>query len=408
MTTAAGEGAVIGEEPTSPARPPLLLIFTVTVTGILHNTLLQPAIPDILRDFDASAGTAGVVVAAGTVAGVVAAPVIGVLADQWGRRAVLVPCLVGFGVFGGLQALAPNLTWFLVLRFLQGVGGAGLINLAVTLIGDHWDGLARSRAVAHNAAVLTVSLAVFPPVGGFLTDLGTWRYAVAPYAVGLVTAALVWTRLPAHRPERRPVGTQLRAAAGYARHPAVLSAYAMGFVVFFLIFGLFLTALPIHLEEDFGLDAGARGLVLAVPALSSTIAALTLGRLRSRFDVRPLIAAGWACMAVAFGVIGVAPTLALLLAGAFVYGIGEGLMIPTLQDVVTGSAPIDHRSSVVALFVGVARFGQTVGPLTVGVLLAATTTTLPFVAGAAVALATMLMAAGVSGRRNRRPSTFRP
>ena len=46
--------------------------------------------------------------AAGTLPGIVMAPVIGVLADRFGRRAVLVPCLVAFGVFGLLSALAPT------------------------------------------------------------------------------------------------------------------------------------------------------------------------------------------------------------------------------------------------------------------------------------------------------------
>src|SRR3546814_15254577 len=64
---------------------------------------------------------------------------IGVLADRHGRRAVVVPCLIGFGVFGLLSALAPTFNALLLLRLLQGIGSAGLINLAVVLIGDHWD-----------------------------------------------------------------------------------------------------------------------------------------------------------------------------------------------------------------------------------------------------------------------------
>ena len=78
--------------------PPLPLIFSITVTGILANTLVGPAIPDILDAFDQPDSRAGVFVAAGTLPGIVMAPVIGVLADRFGRRAVLVPCLVAFGV----------------------------------------------------------------------------------------------------------------------------------------------------------------------------------------------------------------------------------------------------------------------------------------------------------------------
>ena len=149
--------------------------------------------------------------AAGTLPGIVMAPVIGVLADRFGRRAVLVPCLAAFGVFGLLSALAPTLRHARSsLRLLQGLGSAGLINLAVVLIGDHWTGLERARLVGQNAAVLTVSLAVFPPLGGLLTELGGWRLSFAPYALGLATAVLICRRLDANRPAGR--GDAARAA----------------------------------------------------------------------------------------------------------------------------------------------------------------------------------------------------
>ena len=93
---------------TQASPPPLPLIFSITITGILANTLVGPAIPDILEAFDQPDSRAGLFVAAGTLPGIVMAPVIGVLADRFGRRAVLVPCLVAFGTFGLLSALAPT------------------------------------------------------------------------------------------------------------------------------------------------------------------------------------------------------------------------------------------------------------------------------------------------------------
>ena len=123
-----------------PGPPPLLLIYSVTVTGILNNTLIGPAIPDILAAFDQPTSRAGLLVASGALPGIVVAPLIGVLADRFGRRRVLVPCLVVFGVGGGLAALAPSFALLLLLRLIQGAGGAGLINLAVVIIGDHWTG----------------------------------------------------------------------------------------------------------------------------------------------------------------------------------------------------------------------------------------------------------------------------
>ena len=377
--------------------PPLPLIFSITVTGILANTLVGPAIPDILDAFDQPDSRAGFFVAAGTLPGIVMAPVIGLLADRFGRRAVLVPCLVGFGTFGLLSALAPTFPALLALRLLQGIGSAGLINLAVVLIGDHWTGLERARLVGQNAAILTVSLAVFPPVGGLLTELGGWRLAFVPYALGLATAVLIYHRLDPNPPaESVSLRSQLRGAGAAIRHREVIGATTMGFVIFMLIFGLFLTAMPVHLESEFGLSAGQRGLVIAVPALTSTLTALRLGWLRGRLGgVRLLVGAG-VLFSIAFLVIGGASALPVIIAAALLYGLGEGVFIPTLQDIVAGAATPEQRGAVVAVWVGAARAGQTAGPLIAAAVYGATSTGVTFVLGGVVAAA--LVAYELAGR----------
>jgi ACDE family multidrug resistance protein len=377
---------------TQASPPPLPLIFSVTITGILANTLVGPAIPDILEAFDQPDARAGVFVAAGTLPGIVMAPVIGVLADRFGRRAVLVPCLTAFGVFGLLSALAPTFPLLLLLRLLQGIGSAGLINLAVVIIGDHWTGLERARLVGQNAAILTVSLAVFPPLGGLLTELGGWRLSFAPYGLALVTAVLIYRRLDANRPAGGvTLRAQLSGAGDAIRQRDVLGSITIGVIIFMLIFGLFLTALPVHLESEFGLSAGQRGLVIAAPALTSTLTALRLGWLRGRFGVVRLLNAASVLFTIGFVAIGVAPTLPLLIAGALLYGLGEGVFIPTLQDVVAGSASAAQRGAVVAVWVGAARAGQTIGPLLASAVYGSFGTEATFLLGGALAAALIVI-----------------
>lgn len=371
----------------SPGRvPPVALIFSITVTGILASAIVGPAIPDILDHFDQPDGRAGLFVAAITLPGIVVAPVIGILADRYGRRAVLLPCLLVFGGAGVAGAAAPTFEVLIGLRLLQGLGSAGLINLAVVIIGDNWTGLDRSRLIARNAAVLTLSLAILPPIGGALAVVGGWRLVFAPYALALVTAARMWPRLDDVRPDDPgTVGNQLRVASASVRQVLVATAIVTGFVVFVLIFGLFLTTLPLHLEREFGLGAGARGLVIAAPALTAMAGALTLARLRRRFGVAAVLAAAPALFTVGFLLIGSAGNLMVLVAGALVYGLGEGIFIPVLQDLVVSSAAAEARGAVNALWVGAARAGQTVGPLLAGVTYEATTTGTTFVLGGIVA-----------------------
>jgi MFS family permease len=290
-----------------------------------------------------------------------------------------------FGAAGVGAAFAPSFATLLAMRLLQGVGSAGLINLAVVLLGDYWEGTERARLIGYNAAVLTVSVAVFPAVGGVLAQVGGWRWSFAPYALAIGTAVAVWLLLPQRpTPAPIPMSRQVRDAVAVLRMPVVFGAVAFGFVLFVLIFGLFLTAMPILLEDDFGLDAGVRGLILAFPATGSTLAAVTLGRTRSRLGARRLLLISSMLFVVGFTTIGLANVLVLLFAGALLYGLGEGASIPTVQDLVAGAAPEASRGAVVAAWVGAARAGQTLGPLVAGVGLDAVGPSTTFVIGGAV------------------------
>src|SRR5690606_5064540 len=129
----------------------------------------------------------------------------------------------------------------------------------------YWDGTDRARLIGYNAAVLTVSVALFPALGGMLASIGTWRWAFAPYALALLTAVAVLVLLP-HRARNTEVsiGHQVRSAVAVLRQPVVLGSVTFGFVLFVLVFGLFLTVMP-FLLEDMGLEAAGRGLFFAMP-----------------------------------------------------------------------------------------------------------------------------------------------
>ena len=370
-------------------RPPLAFIYSVTVTGILANALIAAPLPDILDYFDQPDAAGGLVIAAATLPGIVMAPVIGGLAGGYGRRPGLVPGLV-IGGFAGLAAgLAPTFELLVIARLAQGVGSAGLINLAVVLIGDHWHGNERARLIGYNAAVLTVSIAILPTVSGVLDQIGGWRWSFAPYVLALGTATAALRFVDKGRPHAPPpLLRQIRSSVGLLREPLLSGSIAFGFVLFALIFGLFLTVMPLVFERDFGLEPGVRGLALSTPALTATAAALLLGRTRRRLGPRRLMLVGIVVLAAGFGAIGLATVLVFVLIGALLYGFGEGSALPTAQDLVAGAAPPEARGAMVALWVGSARAGQTAGPL-LGATLLDSHGYRPLFLGAAAACAMM-------------------
>ena len=337
----------------------------------MGNSLLAPLIPDILDTFDRSDGSAGLLVAAASLPGIVMAPVIGLLADRFGRRPVLAPCLFVFGVAGIFVATAPSFEVMLVARFCLGVGAAGLVNLAVVLITDHFDGDARTHWIGANSGVLTVALATLPVVSGAIAAVAGWRWALAPLSLGVVSAAYAWRILPPGRPERQvSFREQLAGARQAFTDPAIRTSVVAAGVGFAVIFGVFLAALPTHLDDEFGLSAWGRGIVFGLPAVTASLAAFNLGRLRRRIGVDTVLIVAAVAWTSSFVLMGLAGSLVVLAIGALVYGIAEGALIPTLQDGAMSRAPSDQRAAVMAGWTAMARAGQTTGPLVAGLLLA--------------------------------------
>lgn len=378
-------------------RPPSWILFTISVVGVTLITPIAPVIPDILRALDAPESAAGLILGAATLPGILLAPVIGVLADRWGRRRVLLPCLVLFAVAGSASALSTSVAMLAAIRFIQGIGAAGLINLVIVLIGDHWDGSDRVRMLGRNSAALTAGIAALPTMGGALADWLGWRGPFYLYPlVFLVLLAAVRT-LPLDRPMASiGVGAQLKASGEVLRTPVVLGLFGLEVVVMVAIFGLILTVLPFHLEEAYGLSAGARGIFLGMPSLVSFWISLNIARITDRYGRFRAITVGLVVFGVSFFILGSPVPLLVLGAGALLWGLAEGLTFPALLDRITEAAGTESRGTVIAVGAGAVRLGQTVGPILGGVALVGIGAPIAFMAGAA--LLVVLAAAVAVGR----------
>ena len=384
---------------TTVGRPPSWILFTISIVGVTVITPVAPVIPDILRALDAPASAAGLIIGSATLPGILLAPVIGVLADRWGRRRVLIPCLLLFAVAGTASIFAPSVAALAAIRFFQGIGAAGLINLVIVLIGDHWEGTDRVRMLGRNSAALTAGIAALPTVGGALADWLGWQGPFYLYPLVFVVVVAAVRALPPDEPsESLGVGDQLRASALVLRTPVVSGLLALEAAVMVAIFGLILTVLPFHLEEAYGLSAGARGIFLGMPSLISFWISLNVARITDRFGRARAITTGLVAFAVSFFVLGSPVPLLVLGAGALIWGFAEGLTFAPLLDRITEAAGPESRGTVIAVSAGAVRLGQTIGPALGGFALVGVGAPTAFMAGALL-IGTMAVAVTVARRR---------
>ena len=137
----------------------------------MRVSLISPVLPALRPVFDVSDAEIGLIITAYTLPGIFISPFIGLVADRIGRKRVLVPLLVTFGAAGVGIAFTTDFTLVLGLRFLQGVGASALVTLAITLIGDIYDGTQRNTLIGVNGSVIGTGAAFYPLLGGVLAVL---------------------------------------------------------------------------------------------------------------------------------------------------------------------------------------------------------------------------------------------
>lgn len=97
---------------------------------------ITPAFPRIEQELHISEQQVGYLITIFTLPGIFLTPVLGVVADRHGRKKILVPSLLLFGVAGFLCFFMRDYHMLLLFRLLQGIGAASIGSLNVTLIGD--------------------------------------------------------------------------------------------------------------------------------------------------------------------------------------------------------------------------------------------------------------------------------
>lgn len=353
----------MGELPVRSLR--LHLVAAIGMLAPLDVVLIGPALPAVAEAFSVSSGRAGLVITAYAVPGVVAAPLVGALADRLGRRPVVFGSTLLYGLTGIAVALVPADAFLavLALRALQGVvGGSILASLALTLASDYFDGPRRNAAVGYVSAAITVSAAVVPLVGGALAAV-SWRAVFLAYGASVLIAVVVILSLPepsATAESDPPVLADLRGAVPTGR---AVGVYGAAFVGYGLFFGGLLTATPFVLADEFTLSPGRIGALLTAASLVGAAVALGNGRLaRSRSSLGLLILA-FPVYGAGLLLVGTSPSLLILGVGLATFTVGHGLLQPSLAAVISELGPPRARGALMSLRTSVILASQAVAPL---------------------------------------------
>lgn len=347
------------------------LLLLANLMPPLGSALLSPVLDSLIDPFGASGATIGLMMSAFTAPAVVMIPIVGVIADRFGRRPVIIFGLLIFGGAGTAIALTTNYTLVLILRLLQGVGFASLTPILVTSIGDIYSGVKEATAQGLRFTSSGLAQMVFPLIAGVLVGIA-WQYPFLMYAMAFPIALVIyrWFEEPVDSNEAesndRDVRAQLAAVkrlVGQRRAFAMLLARGTPNMVWIG----FLTYNSIVVADLLDGSPAQAGILAALGSLSYAVAASQAGRLMATSSRRlyPLLGLN---VALGGGIIVIffAPSLWVAYAGVVIMGVGFGLSLSLYRSTITEMAPVSVRGSWVSLTEAMGRVTSTVTPIAMG------------------------------------------
>ena len=363
----------------------LRIVFGITLMAVMGVAAITPAFPTIARDLNISAQKVGLLITVFTLPGVMSVPILGVLADRYGRRKILVPALMLFGVAGGACYFAQDFNTLLILRFFQGLGGSSLGSINTTLIADLYHGRDRATAMGYTASVLSIGTASYPLIGGGLAVIA-WHYPFLLSLIAIPVGFLVLFKLKNPEPEKPEDMKKYFAGIWRSINRQVVGLFFISLFTFVILYGVYLSYFPFLVEYSFGGSPVVIGMLMSAMSLTTAVMSARLGKLTYRYSSKKLLMAGFTFYALALALIPLMPNIWMLLIPSFVFGLGHGLNIPSLLTLMTSFAPFEHRAAFMSMNSMVLRGGQTIGPPLIGLFFAMGGTAAAFYTGSVIAL----------------------
>ncbi|OEU69435.1 MAG: MFS transporter [Desulfovibrio sp. S3730MH75] len=369
----------------------LRIIFAVTLMAIMGVSSIIPSLPLMIKELEISPSSIGLVFTIFTLPGIFFAPLAGIFADRIGRKKILVPALLLFGIAGVACYFAPDYKWLLGLRLIQGIGAASIGVINLTIIGDLFTGDDRIRAMGLNASVLSIGTAIFPALGGVLAQIN-WQ---APFLLAFVAIPLAWVvTYKLENPEPASNGAfmkYLKEALNGMKNKQVLGLFAIFTLTFIILYGPIITYLPILLNSRFDASPLMIGFVISSASFVTAIAASQMGRLLNIMSQTRMIALSAFAYAAAMVMIPESTSALWCIIPVCFFGLGQGLNLPNSMSMLTAIAPMEQRAIFMAINGMLLRVGQTIAPILMGLIYAGFGLDSVFYAGVIIAAITFVI-----------------
>ena len=369
----------------------LQIIFGITLAYIMGISSITPAFPKIVKELNISVKDVGLLITAFSFPGILLVPFLGVIADRWGRKKIIVPFLMLFGIAGGLCFFVSDFKLLLILRLIQGIGAAPLGSLTVTIIGDLYSRKELIAAMGYNSSIRSIGSASYPAIGGALAMMG-WHYPFILPVIAIPIGFFVLFNLKVPEPKNElHIREHLNIVWKKLRSRQIVGLLVIGIIIFIMLFGSYMTYFPLLLGNSFAASPLIIGLIMASVSLVAAFTSSQLGKIIKLFSRKAILKISFILYTLALLIIPLISQLWLFFIPVIIFGIAHGMSIPVIQALFAEAAPLKYRATFMSVSGMTFRIGQTLGPLLMGMVISIWGIGGAFYAGAVLSVAMFII-----------------
>jgi MFS transporter, YNFM family, putative membrane transport protein len=229
-----------------PGRPRFdLSIVALVIAGtstFLNVYTTQALLPFLRHVYQASELEVSLTISATTFGVALSAPLVGLFAESWGRKKVIVPSIFILSIPTALAATSPNLQWLILWRFLMGLCIPGIIAVVIAYINEEFVGRGVGRAMSAYVAGTVFGGFLGRLIPGLVATHWQWRYAFLVLAVLNLLGGLAvrsWLPPAENFVAAETIHESLRDARTHLKNYKLLAVFGLGFMVLFGLVGVF-------------------------------------------------------------------------------------------------------------------------------------------------------------------------
>lgn len=287
----------------------------------------------------------------------------GPLTDTWGRKKVLLPGIALYVAASIGCFYADHITSLLFFRVFQAMGIATGSVVAVTVIGDLFQGDERLKAMGTFQMMVALGPVIGPVAGGFIAGRFDYHFVFLALAIaGALVGIVNWLLLRETKPSGPARKIDLAEYVHIARDRQGLTLGILGFVQFYIYYN-FLVYLPIILDRGYTLSVPQKGLMFLPLSVALVLGSFLSSRVQKRLSAESLLVATALLCAVdvvAFLVTSM-HSLTMLITTTFIFGLLLGLSLPAQTALLTHIF-VTHRATAVGLYNFFRFMGMASGP----------------------------------------------